>query len=132
MGVEGQFDTFVHITEKYLQPTSSQEVNISGQMQSKIASLQDKETFSALNEGSRRDVLQEPLKEVVRVLEQNLLANFKQSPEMLTWRENVKLQNLRESLCTVTPMFYLAISDTFRLQGCGFGYLWWKRQTATS
>lgn len=67
-------------------------------MQAKIASLQDRETFSALSGYSRRDVLQEPLKEIVQMLEQNLLAKFKRSPEMLKWHEDVKRQSLRESV----------------------------------
>lgn len=95
--VEEQFNTFVSIKEQYLQPTSPQEVNISSRMQGKIASLHDEERFSALNEDSRLDVLQEPLKEIVRMLEQNLLANFKKSPEMCKWRENAKRQSICES-----------------------------------
>lgn len=82
-GVDEQFNTFVHIAEQYLKPTSPEEVNISWEMQANISLLQDKETFSALDGESRRDVLKRPKKEVVRVLEQNLLAKFEQSQEML-------------------------------------------------
>lgn len=97
-GVEEQFNTFVSITEQYLTPTSPQEVNISWQMQASIALLQDKKTFSALNGRSRRDALQDPKNEVVRMLEQNLLAKFTQSAGMLKRQEKRKLQNLRESV----------------------------------
>lgn len=102
LGVDEQFDTFVTITEQHLKPTSPQEVNISSRMQAKIASLQDKQKFSALSGDSRRDVLQEPVKEIVRMLEQNLLAKFKQSAEMLKWRENVKRQSLREFVLSLS------------------------------
>ena len=95
---EEQFNTFVVIKEQYLQPTSPQEVNISCRMQAKIASMQDKTAFSALDEDSRRDILQAPLKEIVQMLEENLLAKFKQTPELLQWRENQKRQSIRESV----------------------------------
>ena len=91
---EEQFDTFVGITERYLQPTSPQEVNISSKMQANIASLQDKDAFLGLDEESRRHVLQVPLKEIVRMLEDNLLTKFKQSPEVRKWREEEKRQDL--------------------------------------
>ena len=67
-------------------------------MQASIALLQDKKTFSALNGRSRRDALQDPKNEVVRMLEQNLLAKFTQSAGMLKRQEKRKLQNLRESV----------------------------------
>ena len=63
-------------------------------MQANIASMQDKEAFLGLDTESRRDVLQIPLKEIVRMLEDNLLAKFKQSPEMRRWREEMKRQDL--------------------------------------
>jgi len=91
---EEQFDTFVRITERYLQPTSPQEVNISSQMQAKIASRQDREAFLSLDGDSRHDVLQAPLKEIVRMLEDNLLTKFKQSPEMRKRHEALRRQNL--------------------------------------
>jgi len=65
-------------------------------MQAKIASLQGKETFSGLDEVSRRGVLQEPLKEIVKILEDNLLAKFKQSPGMQRRRQNLARQQSRE------------------------------------
>lgn len=92
---EEQFETFVSITELYLRPTSPQEVNISSKMQGKIASLQDKEKFLGLGD-SRRNVLQEPLKEIVRMLDDNLLTKFKQSPEMLKRAKHLMRQNTRE------------------------------------
>lgn len=66
-------------------------------MQTKIALLMDKEMFSGLDGDSRRDVLQEPLKEVVRLLEQNLLTKFKQNPGMVKRREKMQRRSLRES-----------------------------------
>ncbi len=95
---EEQFDTFVRITERYLQPTSPQEVNISSQMQANIASLQDKEIFLGLDGASRRSVLHAPKKEIVRMLEDNLLMKFKQSPEMKKLREDQERQTLRECI----------------------------------
>lgn len=97
-GLEEQFDTFVGIAELYLQPTSPQEVNISSWMQKKIASLKDIERFSELDEDSRHRILQEPLKEIVLMLEQNLLTKFNQSPAMVNRRANMERQHLRESL----------------------------------
>lgn len=95
--LDEQFDMFFGIAELYLQPTSPQEVNISSQMQTKIALLKDKERFSELDEDSRRHVLQEPLEEIVRVLEQNLLIKFEQSPGMTKRRESIERHNMRES-----------------------------------
>ena len=62
-------------------------------MQAKIASLRDRETFSGLDENSRRNVFQAPLKEVVRLLEENLLTKFNQTPDMLTRRQNLARQD---------------------------------------
>lgn len=88
---------FRRITKEYLQPTSPQEVNISSKMQTKIASVQDNAKFSSLNGDSRRNVLQEPLQEVVRMLGENLLAKFKRTPEMLKRREDLERQDWRKS-----------------------------------
>ena len=63
-------------------------------MQANIASIQDKEAFLGLETESRRGVLQAPLKEIVRMLEDNLLTKFKQSPEMRKWSEERKRQDL--------------------------------------
>jgi len=92
---EEQYETFISITELYLRPTSPQEVNISSSMQGKIAALQDKEKFLGLGD-SRRNVLQAPLKEIVRMLEDNLLTKFQQSPEMMKRKEDLKRQSTRE------------------------------------
>ena len=63
-------------------------------MQANIASMQDKEVFLGLDAESRRHVLQASLKEIVRVLEDNLLTKFRQSPEMRKWSEDRKRQDL--------------------------------------
>ena len=88
---------FLRITEEYLQPTSPQEVNISSKMRTKVASLQDNAKFSSLDGDSRRNVLQEPLQEIVRMLGENLLTKFKRTPEMLKRREDLDRQDWRES-----------------------------------
>ncbi|CAM9979007.1 unnamed protein product, partial [Ectocarpus sp. 4 AP-2014] len=90
---EEQFEMFLRITEEYLQPTSPHEVNISSKMQTKVASLQDNAKFSSLDGDSRRNVLQEPLKEIVRMLGENLLTKFKQTPEMLKRCKDLERQN---------------------------------------
>lgn len=104
---------FATIKEQYLQPTSPQEVNISSRMQAKIASVQDKTQFSALNEDARHDILQETLREIARMLEQNLLEKFNQSPEMLKWRENLKRRSLRESVSCLFVKAKMCISCLF-------------------
>ncbi|CAB1100119.1 unnamed protein product [Ectocarpus sp. CCAP 1310/34] len=90
---EEQYKMFLRITEEYLRPTSPQEVNISSKMQAKMVSLQDSVKFSSLDGDSRRNVLQEPLKEVVRMLEENLLNKFKQTPEMRKRREDLERED---------------------------------------
>ncbi|CAB1110920.1 unnamed protein product [Ectocarpus sp. CCAP 1310/34] len=118
---EEQYEMFLRITEEYLQPTSPQEVNIGSKMQAKMVSLQDSVKFSSLDGDSRRNVLQEPLKEIVRMLEENLLNKFKQTPEMRKWREDLERQdwfieqansaaaegdeNMRQQLLTASSLF---------------------------
>jgi len=95
---EEQFDTFVCIAEQYLQPASPQEVNISSQMQTEIAYLQDRGIFLGLDGASRRNILHPPRKEVVQMLEDNLLTKFKQSPEVKKLREDQERKILRECI----------------------------------
>lgn len=66
-------------------------------MQAKILSLSVKERFSGLDEDSRRDVLQEPLQEIVRMIEQNLLAKFKKGLGILQMPDKMQRRSLRES-----------------------------------
>jgi len=110
---EEQFDAFVRITEQHLQPTSPQEVNISSQMQAKIASLQDKDKFLGLDGASRRNVLHAPRKEIVRMLEENLLTKFKQSPEVKKLREDQERENLRECIFPFGTELWVCCREEF-------------------
>ena len=94
--LEEQFDAFILITDRYLQPASPQEVNISSKMQAKIAPLRDRGKFSCLDAVDRRGVFQMPLKEVVRLLEENLLTKFNQTAGMLRRRQQLTRQASRE------------------------------------
>lgn len=94
--VEEQFDAFTRIAKQYLLPASPHEVNISSKMRTEIASRQDKETFSGLDKDSRHDVLQAPLKDVVKMLEDNLLKKFKQTPGMQQRRRKRARRQSRE------------------------------------
>ena len=80
-------------------------------MQANTASIQDKEAFLGLDTQSRRDVLQAPLKEIVRMLEDNLLTKFRQSPEMRKWTEERKRQDLG-AYVPVSWVFYRCVDLT--------------------
>ncbi|CAM9577281.1 unnamed protein product [Scytosiphon promiscuus] len=75
--VDDQFKTYLHISSQYLLPTSPDEINISSAMSKHMAAFRTREAFGALNEDERRTILDEPVMEIVRVLEQNLLNNFR-------------------------------------------------------
>ncbi|CAM9794056.1 unnamed protein product [Pylaiella littoralis] len=70
------YDAFLIILNQYLLPISPDEVNISSKMSKRMASFKTREAFVALNEEERLNILSEPLDEIVRVLEQNLLNKF--------------------------------------------------------
>ena len=96
--LEEQFDAFILITDRYLQPASPQEVNISSKTQAKIAPLRDRGRFSCLDAADRRGAFQAPLKDVVRLLEDNLLTKFNQTAGMLRRRQQLTRQASRECI----------------------------------
>eukprot|EP00904_Undaria_pinnatifida_P001410 jgi/Undpi1/1126/HiC_scaffold_10.g04588.m1 len=67
---QAQYDAFCKISAEFLRPSSPQEINISGKLQADMLSFRKRAARSA--------VLEEPLREVVMLLEQNVLAEFKQ------------------------------------------------------
>ena len=76
------FPAFMGIVDTYIKPTSPQEINISSAMKASMKTFQTREVFSALDETARRSVLGPPMLEMCRMLEQNLLCRFRNTPEM--------------------------------------------------
>ncbi|CAM9520506.1 unnamed protein product [Scytosiphon promiscuus] len=74
---EKQFETFLHILDQYLLPSSPDEVNISSSMSKRIAAFKNREAFDQLDDDARRAILREPLNEIVHMLEMNLLHKFR-------------------------------------------------------
>ncbi|CAM9709991.1 unnamed protein product, partial [Ectocarpus sp. 4 AP-2014] len=73
---DDQFEEFLILLNQYLLPTSPDEVNISSKMSKRMASFKAREAFTRLDQEERRGILKEPLDEIVRMLEQNLLNKF--------------------------------------------------------
>ncbi|CAN0314603.1 unnamed protein product [Ectocarpus sp. 6 AP-2014] len=73
---DDQFEEFLILLNQYLLPTSPDEVNISSKMSKRMASFKTREAFTQLDREERRGILKEPLDEIVRMLEQNLLNKF--------------------------------------------------------
>ncbi|CAM9815571.1 unnamed protein product, partial [Ectocarpus sp. 12 AP-2014] len=71
-----QFMAFTMISDKYLLRTSPDEVNISSATSKHMASFRPREAFDQLAVDARASILQEPLNDVVRMLEQNLWSRF--------------------------------------------------------
>ncbi|CAM9557458.1 unnamed protein product [Ascophyllum nodosum] len=90
-----QFEKFTHILIEYLQPTSPSEVNISSSMSKRISKFKDRELFSNLGADGRQAILKEPLEEIVRMLEQNLLTKFRQR---LDNQSRAELQEVQSAL----------------------------------
>eukprot|EP00904_Undaria_pinnatifida_P000027 jgi/Undpi1/10024/HiC_scaffold_28.g12478.m1 len=79
---EEQFKCFLHILDKYLRPTSPQEVNVGSRTQDRLLHFQTRSTFTNLHEIKRSTILEEAMREIVLLLEHNLLAKFKLTPAM--------------------------------------------------
>ncbi|CAM9364184.1 unnamed protein product [Hapterophycus canaliculatus] len=76
-GSDDQFKAFLYISSQYLLPTSPDEINISCAMSKRMVAFRTRDAFSGLDNEGRRTILDEPMTEILRVLEQNLLHNFR-------------------------------------------------------
>eukprot|EP00752_Nemacystus_decipiens_P012960 g11469.t1 len=72
-----QFKAFVKVLNQYLLPVSPDEVNIESRMSKRMAALGNRDYFFVLDADARKLVLREPMNEIVRMLEQNLLTKFR-------------------------------------------------------
>ncbi|CAM9756489.1 unnamed protein product [Scytosiphon promiscuus] len=93
--LDHQLAVLATIVNRYLKPTSPQEVNISSAMRDSVGRLSTTTNrFSALSENERRTILWPPLHEICRMLDDNLLKRFAASPVVQQMLEQQKQEEL--------------------------------------